>query len=329
MQRLLSILLIFFLLPMSSCEQLQFQLHYTMSENEPVGKRVGYLDDDLRNQQAPNFSQLCGGTEECKDLRFRFREPSTYLELDEVTALLKIKSIIDFEYLCTGQCRSTLDAYLSVTVNVWQEKKLIAFIHVRIQVIDMDDNNVEFPEDIPRPFVLSLKEVIYRQGKTIELPRAVDRDVTPKYSSITYRLDFNTNQWMSMKMVELSVTNDSRPLLVLKEDLDYEDVNEFGFSLIASSPNTQPDGPKLVVQEAQLPVVIQVLNINDVEPIFPQSLYTVEVPEDIPPGTVITEVALCSYHLFYFHHLLSNKNPLRGHPSHLNLVARRQSKLLF
>nr|CDS15883.1 protocadherin gamma c4 [Echinococcus granulosus] len=279
-----------FLLSLSKGEQLQFQLHYAVRENEPSGHRVGYLDEDLRRQQSLNFSQLCGGGGGCKDLRFRLREPSFHLELDETTALLTTKSIIDFEQLCIGQCRSTLDAYLSVTVNVWQERKLTAFIHVRIQVIDVDDNSVEFPGDIPRPFILCLKEVIYRKGKTIELPRAVDRDVTPKFSSITYRLEFATSQWASMKMVELSVTNDSRPLLVLKEDLDYEDVKEYGFSLVACNPSLQADSPKTVVQEAQLSVVIQVLNINDMEPVFPQSVYTVEVPEDIQPGMVIIEL---------------------------------------
>uniref|UniRef100_A0A5K3EUB7 Cadherin n=1 Tax=Mesocestoides corti TaxID=53468 RepID=A0A5K3EUB7_MESCO len=278
------------MLSMSSGEQLQFQLQYTMRENEPIGHRLGYLDDDLRRQQAMNFSRLCGGGAGCKDLRFRLREPSSRFGLDEATAMLTTKSIIDFEEQCIGQCRSTLDAFLTVTVNVWQEKKLIAFIHVRIQVVDVDDNNVEFPADISRPFVLRLKEVIYRKGKAVELPRAVDKDVTPKYSAISYRLEFSSGQWESMKMVELSVTNDSRPLLVLKEDLDYEEVKEYGFTLVAWNPESQSDGPKAMAREAQLPVVIHVLNINDMEPVFLQSLYTVEVPEDMELGTVIMEL---------------------------------------
>lgn len=281
---------IVFLLSLGISEQPQYQLHYTMNENEPIGFRVGYLDDDLRHQQALNFSHLCGGIDKCKNLRFRFREPTSYLELEEVTTMLKTKALIDFEQLCTGQCRSTLDTYLSVTVNVWQGKRPIAFIYVRIQVIDKDDNGVEFPEDIPRPFIIHLKEVIYRQGKTVELPRAIDRDVTPKYSSIIYRLDFAINQQLSMKMVDISVTNDSRPLLVLKEDLDYEDTHQFGFSLVAYNPNIQSSGLKPVPQEARIPIIIQVLNINDMEPIFPQSLYTVELPESFPTGKVIIEV---------------------------------------
>lgn len=279
-----------FLLSTSFGEQLQFQLLYTIRENEPIGYRVGYLDDDLRRQQSLNFSRLCGGGDGCKDLRYRLREPSPYLELDANTAMLTTKSIIDFEQLCTGQCRSTFDAFLSATVNVWQDKKLTAFIHVRIQVIDIDDNIVEFPEDIPRPFILRLKEVIYRKGKTIELPRAVDKDVTPKYSAISYRLEFSTAQWASMKMVELSVTNDSRPQLVLKEDLDYEDAKEYGFSLVACNPDMHSEGPKSIAQEAQLPILIQVLNINDMEPVFPQSVYTIELPEDVQLGTVVFEV---------------------------------------
>ncbi|KAM3176293.1 hypothetical protein ACTXT7_006788 [Hymenolepis weldensis] len=290
MQFLRCLLPLVFLLSISSGEQLQFQLHYTIRENEPIGYRVGYLDDDLRRQQALNFSRLCGGADGCKDLRYRLREPSAYLELDATTAMLTTKSIIDFEQLCTALCRSTLDAFLSVTVNVWQDKKIIAFLHVRIQVIDIDDNNIEFPEDIPRPFVLQLKEVIYRKGKTIELPKAEDRDITPKYSAISYRLEFSTSQWASMKMVELTVTNDSRPLLLLKEDLDYEEAKEYSFSLVASKPDTHSVVPKSIAQEAQLSILIQVLNINDMEPVFPQSVYTVELPEDVQPGTVIFEL---------------------------------------
>ncbi|VDO04031.1 unnamed protein product [Rodentolepis nana] len=290
MQFLKYLLPFVFLLSTSRGEQLQFQLHYTVRENEHIGYRVGYLNDDLRRQQTLNFSRLCGDADGCKDLRYRLREPSTYLELDETTSMLTTKSIMDFEQLCTAQCRSTLDAFLSVTVNVWQDKKIIAVLHVRIQVIDIDDNNVEFPEDISRPFVLRLKEVIYRKGKTIELPKAEDKDITPKYSTISYRLEFSSSQWASMKMVELTVTNDSRPLLVLKEDLDYEEAKEYAFSLVASNPDIHSGVPKSISQEAKIPILVQVLNINDMEPVFSQSVYTVELPEDVQPGTVIFEL---------------------------------------
>lgn len=290
---LLFVLLFCFIewLPCVDADQLQFQIHHTMVENEPIGYRIGYLDDNLIQQQSVNFSRLCNkhGIHGCKELKFRLREPSSLFDLEESSAMLMTKSIIDFEQICSG-C-NTESTNLVLVVNVWQEKKLAAVIHVTIKIQDIDDNQVEFPSDISRPYVLRMKEVIYTKGKTIELPRAVDRDISPKFSLISYRLDFSQQQWDSMRIVDLQVTNDSRPLLVLKKDLDYEEGQEYHFSLIARNPNARSGHNPETAGEAVLPILIKVLNINDMEPTFQNSFYKVEVVEDTAVGTVIIEVS--------------------------------------
>ncbi|VDL91887.1 unnamed protein product [Schistocephalus solidus] len=273
-------------------------MQYTMRENEPVGYRVGCLDDDLLQQQHQhivNFSSLCKhhSEERCKDLKFRLRERSDLFELDETSAVLKTKRSIDFEELCSVHCLAgSLELRLTLVVNVWLERKLVAVISVHIKVEDIDDNMVVFPPEISRPFVLRLKEVIYTKGKTIELPKAIDMDMSPKFSLISYRLDFSPQQWNSLKMFGLTIKNDSRPFLVLKEDLDYEENSEYAFSLIAWNPelqSAQKDVSK-ASQAATLPIIVKVININDMEPSFTQSLYKVEVYEDTPVGTVILEL---------------------------------------
>ncbi|VDN32090.1 unnamed protein product [Dibothriocephalus latus] len=274
-----------------------FHMQYTMRENESVGYRVGCLDDDLLQQQhMVNFSSLCNhhGEQRCKDLKFRLRERSDLFELDETSSALETKTDIDFEELCSVHCLAgSLELWLTLVVNVWLERKLVAVISVHIKVEDTDDNMVMFPADISRPFELRLKEVIYTKGKTIELPKAIDMDVSPKFSLISYRLDFSPRQWNSLKMFGLTITNDSRPFLVLKEDLDYEDTNEYAFSLVAWNPELQSAQMDIskASQAATLPIIVKVININDMEPSFTQSLYKVEVYEDTPVGTVILEVS--------------------------------------
>ncbi|BHF60316.1 hypothetical protein SprV_0100328000 [Sparganum proliferum] len=270
-------------------------MQYTITENKPVGYRLGRLDEDLLQQQMTNFSSLCNyhNEQRCEGLKFRLRERSNLFELDETSSVLKTKTNIDFEGLCVAHCLAgSLEVRLTLVVNVWLERKLVAVINVDIKVEDTDDNMVVFPTDISRPFELRLKEVIYTKGKTIELPRAIDMDMSPKFSVISYRLDFSPQQWNSLKMFGLTITNDSRPFLVLKEDLDYEDTSEYAFNLIAWNPELQSAQLDISKssQAATLPIVVKVININDMEPSFTQSLYKVEVYEDTPVGTVVLEL---------------------------------------
>lgn len=276
----------------ASGDQIRFELQYSMLENEQIGYRIGNLEQDLRKQDLMKFSSMCD--ESCKSLRYRLRESSAYVELDETTSLLSTNSIVDFEKLCVGPCSATLDAQLAVTVNIWNDKRIVAIVSVRIKVIDVDDNYVEFSPDIPRPFVLRLKEIIYGKDKTIELPRAIDLDITPQYSAISYRLHFTPDQWGANEMVKLQVSNDSRPVLILKQDLDYEKAKEYNFTLLAWNQESQPGGgrSKIFGKDTQLPISIQVLNINDMPPKFTQPVFSIEVAEDTQIGTSVFQVGI-------------------------------------
>ncbi|VDP69354.1 unnamed protein product [Echinostoma caproni] len=275
----------------------QYRLRYAITENQPEDLRIGKLDDDLIQtpevRSAELFSLFHSSTHGA--LRYKLRDPSNHFNLDERTSILSTKQSIDLESLCPRYCRDgATRAQLTQMVNILYEQRLVALVHVEVTVIDVDDNPPRFPATIPRPYVLQLKEVIYRVGQQVELPRAVDADVQPDHAEIAYRLEsFPDDRTNALEVFHLVARNDSRLMLVLQRDLDYEDVKSYHFYLIAWSPRLG-DRSRKPFQSGQptefqdkLEILVNVLNINDISPVFSQSLYTVQLSEDTKIGSMI------------------------------------------
>ncbi|CAL8080135.1 unnamed protein product [Calicophoron daubneyi] len=281
----------------SDMTNVQYRLRYAITENQPDDLRIGKIDEDLLQTPEIHSSELFGRLQSAKPglLRYTLREPSNYFQLDEASSVLSTRKSIDLESICPRFCREgSSRAQMNLFVNIWYNNRVITLLHVEITIIDVDDNAPEFPSTVPRPYILRLKEVIYRTGQQVELPKAVDKDIQPDHANIAYRLESHPEDHSdALDVFHLLVRNDSRLMLVLQRDLDYEDVKSYRFYLVAWSPRADERGRKSYVRtkpsnlQDKLEIRVEVLNINDIEPVFSQPSYKIEAEEGTALGTVI------------------------------------------
>ncbi|TNN18115.1 Cadherin EGF LAG seven-pass G-type receptor 1, partial [Schistosoma japonicum] len=270
----------------------QYNLRYAITENQPVNFKIGKIYDDLLQTPEIRSTRLFNllQSSKQKNVYFRLREPSNYFHVNETTSVLTTKKVIDLETLCPRYCKeNTYHAQLNIYVNIWANFQLICIVNIEITVTDVDDNQPKFPPTVSKPYRLKLKEVIYRIGKYVELPKAIDKDIQPHHAELVYRLDSHPDDKSnSLETFRLVVRNDSRLVLVLQKDLDYEYIKEYKFYLVCSSPYINEDQQlNMLTSEDQLEIIIEVLNINDIEPTFSQAVYEIQVEESIPVNSTI------------------------------------------
>ncbi|VDP17068.1 unnamed protein product [Schistosoma margrebowiei] len=279
----------------------QYNLHYAIPENQPIHYKIGKINDDLiQTPEIKSTTPLYYLLKTSKQMNsiYRLNEPSNYFYLNETTSLLTIKNLIDLERICPKYCKeNTYYAQLILYVNIWINYQLICIVNIDITITDLDDNQPKFPLNIIRPYQLKLKEVIYHIGKYIELPKAIDNDIQPNYAEIFYHLDKHPNdQSNSLETFQLIIRNDSRLVLVLKKDLDYEYIKEYKFYLVCSSSSSTSSSMisdqqlDIMNIEDRLEIIIEVLNINDIEPTFSKAVYEIQVKENIPINSTIYEL---------------------------------------
>ncbi|TNN12153.1 Protocadherin-9 [Schistosoma japonicum] len=259
------------------------KLQYTIPENQPIHYRIGKIDEDLLKTSI-QFNTT--------NLHYKLHELSDYIEVNETTSLLVTKTLIDLESICSRHCHEvTYQAELHHYVTVWLHNQLIGIVYIQLIIIDIDDNKPIFPLTITRPYKLQLKEVIYHVGKSIELPTAIDNDIQPNHRQIVYRLDALPNhQSIVFNTFHLVIRNNSRLLLILQNDFDYELIQQYHFYVICSSPSTTTNNKQNQSIEDYLEIIIDVLNINDMEPIFSQSIYEIQILENTAINSIIYEL---------------------------------------
>ncbi|CAH8494651.1 unnamed protein product [Heterobilharzia americana] len=273
----------------------QYNLRYAITEDQPINFKIGKINDDLLQTPELRSTRLFKLLQSKKqvNLYYRLSEPSNYFDVNESTSILSTKKLIDLETLCPRYCReNTFHAQLNIHVNIWANFQLISVVNIEIAVTDVDDNMPAFPSTVSRPYRLKLKEVIYRSGKHVELPKAIDIDVQPSHAEIVYRLNSHPeDKSNSLETFRLVVRNDSRLVLVLQKDLDYEFAKEYRFYLVCSSPHIG-GGQHLdsINTEDRLEIIVEVLNINDIEPTFSQAVYEVQIEENVPINSTIFEL---------------------------------------
>ncbi|CAH8839008.1 unnamed protein product [Trichobilharzia szidati] len=278
----------------------QYPLRYSITENQPMELRISKIDDDLMKiPEIPSelLKLLQSSSSSNKPmLYYRLREPSNYFHVNETTSELTTKTLLDLEALCPRYCKDDVfDALLTIYVDILTRNfQLICVVNIEITVTDLDDNSPIFPPTVPRPYVLKLKEVIYRAGKHVDLPSAVDKDVQPNNAKLVYRLDsLPGDESDALDTFLLVVRNDTRLALVLQKDLDYESVRQYRFFLVCSSVHIKSDNNNnshSVSTEDRLEIIVEVLDINDIEPTFAKSVYEIQVREDVPVNSTIYQL---------------------------------------
>ncbi|NXB44566.1 PCD10 protein, partial [Leucopsar rothschildi] len=236
------------------------QLHYTVQEEQEHGTFVGNIAEDLglditklsarRFQTAPNSR-------------------SPYLELNLETGILYVNEKIDREQICkqSPSCLLHLEVFLENPLELFR---------VEIEVLDINDNPPSFPEP---DLTVEISESA-TPGTRFPLESAFDPDVGTN-SLRTYEI--TPNSYFSLD-VQTQGDGNRFAELVLDQPLDREQqaVHRYVLTAVDGGQPQQRTGTALLT--------VRVLDSNDNVPAFEQPVYTVSLPENSPPGTLVLQL---------------------------------------
>ncbi|KAG7458846.1 hypothetical protein MATL_G00224940 [Megalops atlanticus] len=235
------------------------QLHYSVPEEQDHGTFVGNIAEDL-------------GLDITKLSSRRFQTvPSSrnpYLEVNLENGALFVNEKIDREQICKQSATCLLH------MEVFLENPLELF-RVEIEIMDINDNPPSFPEtDITIEITESATP-----GTRFPVESAFDPDVGTN-ALRTYEI--TTNNYFFLD-VQTQGDGNKFAELVLEKPLDREQQAVHRYVLTAVDGGMpQRTGTALLV--------VKVLDSNDNVPAFDQSVYTVNLPENSPPGTLVIQL---------------------------------------
>ncbi|XP_055141922.1 protocadherin alpha-2 isoform X13 [Symphalangus syndactylus] len=251
--RLLSLLLL------AAWEVGSGQLHYSVSEEAKHGTFVGRIAQDLGLELAELVPRL---------FRVASKTHGDLLEVNLQNGILFVNSRIDREELCgrSAEC--------SIHLEVIVDRPLQVF-HVDVEVKDINDNPPVFP--------VTVKTIRFPESRLLDsrfpLEGASDADIGVNAllsyklsSSEFFFLDIQTNDELSESLS-----------LVLGKSLDREETAEVNLLLVA----TDGGKPELT---GTVQILIKVLDVNDNEPTFAQSIYKVKLLENTANGTLVVKL---------------------------------------
>ncbi|XP_037863009.2 protocadherin alpha-2 isoform X10 [Chlorocebus sabaeus] len=235
------------------------QLRYSVSEEAKHGTFVGRIAQDLGLELAELVPRL---------FRVASKTHGDLLEVNLQNGILFVNSRIDREELCgrSAEC--------SIHLEVIVDRPLQVF-HVDVEVKDINDNPPVFP--------MTVKIIRFPESRLLNsrfpLEGASDADIGVNAllsyklsSSEFFFLDIQTNDELSESLS-----------LVLGKSLDREETAEVNLLLVA----TDGGKPELT---GTVQILIKVLDVNDNEPTFAQSVYKVKLLENTANGTLVVKL---------------------------------------
>ncbi|KAF7653627.1 hypothetical protein LDENG_00080720 [Lucifuga dentata] len=251
--------MIWFVFLLSILDGAVSQLHYSVPEEQEPGSVVGNIAEDL-------------GLDITKLSARRFQTvPSSrtpYLEVNLENGALVVKEKIDREEICkqTIPCLLHLEVFLENPLELFR---------VEIEVLDINDNPPSFPEtDIS----VEISESAI-PGTRFPVENAFDPDVGTNALS-TYAITNNNYFYLD---VQTQSDGNKFAELVLEKPLDREQQAVHRYVLTAVDGGIpQRTGTALLV--------VKVLDSNDNAPTFDQSVYTVNLRENSPVGTLVIQL---------------------------------------
>lgn len=209
--------------------------------------------------------------EQGKKSNFRVLENSAphLIDVDPESGLLFIKQRIDRETLCKRNPKCQL------SMEVFANDKEIYMIKVDIQ--DINDNAPSFPSD---QIDIDISENA-APGTRFPLAAAYDPD-TRENGLKTYQI---TRDDYSIFSLDVKSRGDGTkfPELVVQRSLDREERSHHTLIITATDGGEYP-------KSGTMQINVKVIDSNDNSPVFEQSSYVVEIPENSPPGTVLIDL---------------------------------------
>ncbi|XP_041889431.1 cadherin-23 isoform X7 [Corvus kubaryi] len=229
--------------------------------------------ENIRNARR-DFDLLVISIADENDNRPLFTQSSYQAEVMENSppGAVKIKTPLNRELVATYEVTISVHDNASEVID---RSVSVPNAKLTVNVLDVNDNTPRF-----RPFgVTYFTERILEgatQGTTLISISAVDPDKGAN-GQITYEL-------LNLSPEGYACLEDpSAGKVVANRTVDYEEVQWLNFTIRASD-NGSPR------RSAEIPVYLQIVDINDNNPVFSQPSYQKAVFEDVPLGTVIVRV---------------------------------------
>ncbi|XP_042313490.1 cadherin-23 isoform X2 [Sceloporus undulatus] len=192
--------------------------------------------------------------------------------VDFRSGAVKVKSTLNRELVATYEV--TISVYDNAS-DVVDRSVSVPNAKLTVNVLDVNDNAPRF-----RPFGATFfTERILEgatPGTTLISVSAIDPDKGAN-GQITYEI-LNLSPEGYLQLEDISAGK-----VVSNRTVDYEEVQWLNFTVRASDNGT----PR---RSAEMPVYLEIVDINDNNPIFSQPSYQKPVFEDVPLGTVILKV---------------------------------------
>ncbi|XP_042275509.1 protocadherin alpha-3-like [Thunnus maccoyii] len=234
------------------------QMKYSIPEEAKVGSVVGNIAKDL----GIDLTTL-------KERRFRIVSGSSdvLFQVNQDNGQMYVHKTIDREELCPGNSVCLVNLKIAV-------ENPLEIHYVAVEITDINDHSPSFPgED-------QLLEISEHVPVGTRFPIHAARDPDSGINSVRF-YKLNTNSDFD---IEIRENEDEKiPFLLLKKHLDREQQKEHRLVLTASDGgNPQRSG--------SLNLIIIVIDTNDNRPIFSKDVYTVNLHENAPRGTLVLKV---------------------------------------
>nr|XP_023422448.1 cadherin-23 isoform X5 [Cavia porcellus] len=173
---------------------------------------------------------------------------------------------------------ATYEVTLSVTDNASdlpERSVSVPNAKLTVNILDVNDNTPQF-----KPFGITYyTEQILEgatPGTTLIAVAAVDPD-----KGLNGLITYSLLDLVPPGYVQLE--DPSAGKVIANQTVDYEEVHWLNFTVRASDNGSPP-------RAAEIPVYLEIVDVNDNNPIFDQPFYQVAILEDVPVGTVILTV---------------------------------------
>ncbi|XP_028847593.1 protocadherin-8 [Denticeps clupeoides] len=232
-------------------------LRYRVDEESSPDTVIGNLARDLSWTPASGF-------------RMMKRQNASLVRLRENSGELAVAGRLDRERLC----RRRLPCLVSFDVLSLSGERF-RLVHVEVEVRDVNDNAPRFPR---RETAVEVSENA-AVGSRVALDAAEDEDVGSNDVQ-SYQISVNSHFTIDVMTRADGVKYAE---LVLMRELDRETQAAHVLELVATDGGSPP-------RSGDTKVVVRVQDFNDNSPVFEQNNFSVDLPEDAPPGYVILDL---------------------------------------
>jgi hypothetical protein len=272
-----------------------------IQEEIAIGSLIADLSDELSNYNNQNENKKSISNENVDDedsnenQHFTFLEDAksstenTYFLLDSITGRITSKRYLDRESMCmnkhcleacefinnsttTGSCKMNLKILTIPSYNIINLNVVIQDINDNKPLFRIEYMNQSIPENVPL-------------GYKIPIDLAYDPDVgINSIQSYTFQQSViaGADSHSSRNTFEL-VQEESQLVLVVKQKLDREKVSQYNITITACDGGRPSNC-------GQLKLILNIIDINDHNPIFNKEVYTFSVRENQPVGSVIGKI---------------------------------------